>query len=222
MIRKLSMFFFLVLFAQVFLVAQQKMILRPDNTLEKVTKSFDGREVMRAQPSKHAVQIKAIKSHTLSKSVNGIIDTLIQEPSVWGSNFGAFGQDWLMQWFQAPTDLIIKEVGFSCYDPASPNVEIKIVRVLWTKEQLMAAGEKQFGYYQATGNGYNNITAFPTNPDATGGWVAIQAGAASPFDVTDIWSDAGTGNPMTGVKQTTSDAYQWFPTTLIAEPNIAK
>ncbi|MFA6981347.1 MAG: hypothetical protein WC209_18620, partial [Ignavibacteriaceae bacterium] len=127
-----------------------------------------------------------------------------------------------MQWFQAPTDLIIKEVGFSCYDPASPNVEIKIVRVLWTKEQLMAAGEKQFGYYQATGNGYNNITAFPTNPDATGGWVAIQAGAASPFDVTDIWSDAGTGNPMTGVKQTTPDAYQWFPTTLIAEPNIAK
>ncbi|MDP3149477.1 MAG: T9SS type A sorting domain-containing protein [Ignavibacteria bacterium] len=221
MIRKLSMFFFLVLFTQVFLVAQQKMILRPDNTLEKITKSFDGREVMKAQPSKHAVQSKAIKSHTLSKSVNGIIDTLFMDVD-WDSNFGAFGQDWVMQWFQAPTDLIIKQVGFSTYDQSSPNVEIKIVRVKWTPAELLAAGEKNWGYYQATGNGFNDITAFPTNPDATGGWVAVQAGAASPFDVTDIWSDAGTGNPMVGVKQTDPGSYQWFPTNLIAEPNIAK
>ncbi|MCK9210142.1 MAG: T9SS type A sorting domain-containing protein [Ignavibacteriaceae bacterium] len=221
MTKKLSLFLFLVLFTQVFVLAQQKMILRPDNTLEKVTNYFDGRENIMVQQNKHGVQNPAIKTHTLSKSVNGTIDTLFIDVT-WGSNFGAFGQDWLMQWYQAPADLIIKQVGFACYDPSYPSVEIKIVKVLWTKAQLLAAGEKQYGYYQATGNGFNNITAFPTNPDATGGWTAVQAGATSPFDVTDIWSDGGTGAPATGTKQATAYTYEWVPMNLIAEPTILK
>ncbi len=219
MTRKLSMFFLLVLFSQVFLLAQQKMILRPDNTLEKVTQVYDGHETMMVPPSKHQVQNHAIQTHHISKSVNGTIDTLNYNDGSWNTNFGAFGQDWLMQWYVCPADLTIKQVGYSTTDASSPNVEIKIVKVLWTKAQLAAAGEKNQGYYTATGNGYNDITAFPTNPDANGGWVAVNSGVASPFDVADVWSDAGVGAPSTAVKQNAL-GYQWVPMNLIAEPKL--
>ncbi|MDP1614649.1 MAG: hypothetical protein Q8L68_02520, partial [Methylococcales bacterium] len=85
---------------------------------------------------------------------------------------------------------------------------------------LAAVGEKNWGYYEATGNGFNNITAFPSNPDATaGGWHAVQAGAASPFGAVDVWSDGGSGAPSTAVKQSSLN-YQWIPMNLIEEPKI--
>ncbi|MCK9425286.1 MAG: T9SS type A sorting domain-containing protein [Ignavibacteriaceae bacterium] len=221
MTRKLSMFFFLVLFSQVFLVAQQKMILRPDNTLEKVTRTFDGHETIMVPPSKHAVQNHTIKSRTLAKSVNGTIDTLFYNDGSFNTNFGFFGQDWGMQWFIAPTELIIKKVGYSSTDDTGGDAEIKIVKLLWTKAQLAATGTTLEGRYEATGNGFNNITAFPSNPDATaGGWQAIKEGATSPFDVVDVWSDAGSGAPTTPVIQTSLN-YQWVPMNLITEPTIA-
>ena len=223
MTKKLSMFLFLVLFTQVFVLAQQKMILRPDNTLEKVTNYFDGHETIMVQQDKRAVRNHAVQTSKLSKGVNGTIDTLRINDGSFNTNFGGFGQDWLMQWYIAPADLTIKQIGYSTTDAAWASVELKIVKVKWTKAQLAAAGEKNWGYYPATGNGFNDITAFPTNPDVTStDWHAVQTGVpgtVSPFDVTDIWSDAGSGAPSTAEVQTSLN-YQWIAMNLIAEPQI--
>jgi len=222
MTKKLSMFLFLVLFTQVFVLGQQKMILTPDNKLEKVTNYFDGHETIMVPQNKRTVQNQAIQTSKLFKGVNGTIDTLRINDGSFNTNFGEFGQDWMMQWYEAPADLTIKQIGYSTTDASWAAVELKIVKVNWTRAQLAATGEKNWGYYPAVGNGFNDITAFPSNPDVTSTeWHAVQAGSTSPFDATDIWSDAGSGAPSTAEVQTSLN-YQWIAMNLIAEPQILK
>ncbi|PIW98019.1 MAG: hypothetical protein COZ80_12775, partial [Ignavibacteria bacterium CG_4_8_14_3_um_filter_37_9] len=159
MTKKLSMFLFLVLFTQVFVLGQQKMILTPDNKLEKVTNYFDGHETIMVPQNKRTVQNQAIQTSKLFKGVNGTIDTLRINDGSFNTNFGEFGQDWMMQWYEAPADLTIKQIGYSTTDASWAAVELKIVKVNWTRAQLAATGEKNWGYYPAVGNGFNDITA---------------------------------------------------------------
>ncbi len=193
------------------LFAQNRKILTPDGKLHSIN------EVKRVkQFNKVGPQTKKINP---INSINGTIDTL-GFPGPWDSNFDFFGQDWMLQWFQAPADLIIKKVGFACYENNDNMVvEVKLVKVSWTVEELLNADVLQRGYYEALGNGYNDITSFLDNPDRTGGWTSIQPGDTEPFSE-DIWSFDGTGFQITPVGNPIEPTYQWVDLSILEEPEI--
>jgi len=124
-------------------------------------------------------------------NTSGLVDTLSYNDGTFNTEIPVTGQEWLLQWYQAPADLRIMALGFYCTaNPDDLPVEVKLVNVNWTYEQLLSAGTEWWGYYEALDNGYNDITAFLDNPDRTGGWTSIQSGVPEPFGE-DIWSDGG-------------------------------
>ncbi|MCJ7554720.1 MAG: hypothetical protein MUO34_12655, partial [Ignavibacteriaceae bacterium] len=135
--------------------------------------------------------------------------------------FGLFGQDWLIQWFRAPASLWIKGLGFYCDDnPNNTPAEVKIVKVNWTEAQLISADTLQRGYYEALGNGYNDITSFLDNPDRTGDWTSIQSGDIEPFEH-DIWSNNGVG--YTFIPDETLKDFQWIDMNVLGdEPYLSE
>ncbi|MDP3683948.1 MAG: hypothetical protein Q8S01_08440, partial [Ignavibacteria bacterium] len=153
---------------------------------------------------------------------NGTIDTMRYDNlGTKGTTFGFSAQDIGVQWFVAPCDLTIKGIGFNLSENAgmlisNAGFDIKVVKVKWTEAQLKAQKDEYIGYYNAAGNGYNDITGFPSNPDYTGGWVAGKVGAASPFDSTDFWSDGGYGFPESDYTL----GFHWIPTLSLGEPKI--
>jgi Secretion system C-terminal sorting domain len=190
----------LFLFISFHPLAQEKMILKPDGTLHKnrfgrlnEVKRLDGKI------------IQQFNTRNYYNSNETAIDTL-QYMGIFDSNFGMFGQDWMLQWYIAPADLIIKEIGFNCTDDfAGTYAEVKIVKVNWTGEELQNSETQRRGYYEAVGNGYNDITAFLDNPDRTGGWTSIQPGDSEPFGE-DLWSNQGAGLTVLPVFD---GEYQW-------------
>jgi hypothetical protein len=153
-------------------------------------------------------------------NISGLIDTLSYNDGTFSADFPVNGQGWLLQWYLAPADLIIKGLGFYCTaNPDDLSAEVKIVKVNWTVDQLLSAGSEWWGYYEALGNGNNNITAFLDDPDRTGGWTSIQPGVMEPF-AEDIWSDGGVG--FSFIPDETLQDYQWVRTDSLGyEPTIA-
>ena len=105
------------LIVQLPLSAQQRMILKPDGRLNPVTKGSINREIRYIDKHK----VSGTGNSTLDYSRNnfnsppGDIDTLRLPGPSWASNqFVFYSQEWLLQWLQCPTDLILKKVGFSC------------------------------------------------------------------------------------------------------------
>ncbi|NCS90586.1 MAG: hypothetical protein GW789_17870, partial [Ignavibacteria bacterium] len=89
------------------------------------------------------------------------------------------------------------------------EVEVKLVKLKWSKSELQKNREINLGYYVAEGNGYNNITAFRDNPDRTGDWVDSSGlGLSSPF-AEDVWSDSGVGMVVYPKVKTEEQNYQW-------------
>ena len=151
-------------------------------------------------------------------STLGLWDTLQYPMPSPGTNFGLFGQDWVLQWFKAPAELLI--IGFGVYCTDNPNdtpAEAKIVRLNWSEAQLLAQQDKLHGYYPADGS-IAGITSFLDNPDRTGNWVAIDTTETEPFEH-DIWSDNGIG--YTFIPDETLKDYQWIDTDVLGyEPTI--
>ncbi|MCH9030423.1 MAG: hypothetical protein IH819_12655, partial [Bacteroidetes bacterium] len=193
------------------LFAQNRKILTPDGKLHSINEVKKVKQFNKVVP-----QTKKINP---VNSINGTIDTL-EYPGPWDVNFGFFGQDWLLQWFQAPTDLILKKVGFAVVEnPDMMEVEVKVVTVNWSKQDLLNAEVLPRGYYEALGNGYNDKTAFLDNPDRTGGWTSIQPGDTEPFG-NDIWSFGGTGFRITPVGNPSEPTYEWVDLSILQEPEI--
>ncbi len=118
--------------------------------------------------------------------------------SVHGFSFD--GQDVEMVWFEAPGDMIIKAAGISCSDTADningSTVSVQLIKLNWTKEQLMnVAVPGYMGYYPSDNDGMNNAAPFPS--EATGDWIDKTGGQYSlpPWDPDDydLWSDDGRG-----------------------------
>src|SRR3990172_4570343 len=122
----------------------------------------------------------------------------------------------MLQWFVAPADLNLQQVGYVCNaDATGENVEIKVVKVNWTKDELINAGVTWHGWYEATGNGFNDITAFMDNLDITGGWVSKDGDLPEPFG-NDIWSDGGVGYIYQPTPNATDPyAYEWTDLSLL-------
>ena len=217
MIKSLSIILIAVMLVPAFIIAQEQTYMRPDGKFYRSNKVPTSYEVMKV---KHAPK-KTVNSNILPSGplagVNGVLDTLRYTMVPPLSNFGLNGQDILIQWFKAPADLTIK--GFAYYSEENLNnsviTEGKIVSVNLTEAQLMAGTVHWDGYYEATGNGYNDITGFLDNADRTGGWTSI-SGDPEPFG-SDIWSDGGLGAPSTPAPLTD---YQWINTDILFEPTV--
>ncbi len=206
----------LLLFASGMLLAQNNYVLTPSG------KMYKDNEVKRIS-SKLVPHVATSK--TAPANVLGAPDTLEYRslfPASGNSNFGFFSRDIGVQWFVAPTQIKVLAVGFTPYENTDgAGAEIKIVKFGWTKDQLDTAAVRNWGYYPAVGNNFNDITGFYDNADRTGDWVDISnQGVPSPF-AEDIWSDGGQGAPIVPENPGGVGGYQWVEMSLLAyEPII--
>ncbi len=206
------------------LTAQKYLILRSDGTQFTNYGQMYSSEVLpvNIKKSKKAIKQYFEDNNTLT-DFNHILFN--QFPIGGIANFGFFGQDWLVQWFEAPADMIINRAGFNIntVDASGLTVALKLVTVNWTKSQIESAGEKSWGYYQADGNGFGNATAFLDNSDRTGGWVDLDGNGMEPPFGADIWSDSGNGTISEPIPSGTVNVYQWTDMSTLGNiPTITK
>ena len=193
--------------------AQNRAVLKPSGEIISASKTTTSLDIKSEKKEKERNNLNSLESVTYLKNINGMNDTLryfgYGEAN---SSFGIFGQDWLLQWFIAPADMVISSIGISIADISDTNVqlEVKLVKLNWKKSDLQSIGEKHLGYYPAAGNGNNNITAFLDNPDRTGDWVDVSGlGLTNPF-AEDVWSDSGKGTIISPILKTAEQNYQWI------------
>ncbi len=132
----------------------------------------------------------------------------------------------MVQWFEAPADMIINAAGYNtnAVEVSGSGAELKLVTLAWTKEQILANGEEPayWGYYEATDNSYNSITAFEDNADRTGDWVDIESsGEGSPFGP-DLWSNSGVGVPVTPEPTDAINEWDWVEMMTLGEKPTVK
>lgn len=222
MIRKLSIFFLAFAFSTT-LFAQNQAILRADGKIMKPGEA-PGVVSSEIQPLFQKNNPNSVVFKKRSSSFNNIEGT--PDTINWGVppsvNFGYFGQDRMVQWFEAPADMIIKGAAFNtaAVDVEGTQSELKLVTVNWTKDEILNSGVTYWGYYVADANGYNDATAFLDDPDRTGDWVDVTGnGVGSPFGA-DLWSSGGFGAPVTPVAD---GNYQWVDMNLLGfEPEVTK
>ncbi len=222
MLRRIATIFVVILLLPVFVSAQEYTVLKPDGTI--ITKS--GKlHIVDAQRLKKSISGNLDKQNINSSISNvvlspdgGTIDTL-KLPTPWDTGFRFNSQDIMVQWFVAPADMTLLFAGFATNaNDGADQVELKIVKMEWTAEELATAGTVHHGWYEAAGNGFTDITGFLDNPDITGGWVSQDGGLPEPFG-NDIWSDGGVGFPLVPVPGTV-DEYQWVDMDLLGQPTF--
>ncbi len=138
-----------------FLAAQERTVLRPDGKIIKYKGDLKNLEVQSIKEGRsgNLEQQNIIKTSSEAPNFpNGDMDTL-KLPGPWNFNFGFFGQDVMVQWFVAPADLYLQQIGFACYENLdNMSVEAKVVKVNWTGAELDTASIAWRGYYEALGN----------------------------------------------------------------------
>lgn len=223
MLKKLSVLFMALTFLPAILFAQDKLVMRPDGKFFKMKGNETSFEIMKMKHGNtQNTKNEILPLNKIPGSTLGFIDTLGYNDGTFNTNFGFFGHDWMVQWFNPQADMIIKGFAFLSTDDAGVAngaiLEGKIVGVNLTEAELLAAPVEWDGYYTATGNGYNDVTSFRGNPDYLGeGWVSI-SGDPEPFG-DDIWSDGGFGAPITPLPAGGTE-YQWIQTNILFEPTV--
>ena len=88
---------------------------------------------------------KDITKHNLNGRKNSqLIDTLCYNDGTFDTSATLNMMDWLLQWFKAPTDLIIKSFAFYCIQNDGHYwIENNIVKVQWNQDSLLAATDLQ-------------------------------------------------------------------------------
>jgi len=172
--KKFAMFLFLL---SSITFAQERMILKSNGEQIKLNHKKDLREAVTESKIKRN-DGKIFKSQFISKQSNAAeyVDTLNYRrlDGDWNTNFGFFGQDVMLQWFEAPVDMTIKGIGFTCSDDAGADnatISLRLIRLNWTKEQLKNfSTDTQIGYFPSSADGMNNVDPF--GEVATGDWVS--------------------------------------------------
>ncbi len=228
MFRKISTFLILLLALTVVTSAQQRYMLKQGGKLINSSEIKMGHmQKFNKMSDKH--QVASMLARQNPMSVMGTADTLSYRDAILSggsyTNFGYFGQDVMLTWFVAPTDLNINAIAYATSDQGGGNIqaEMKIVKVNWSEDELKNAGETRWGYYPADNNGLTNMTAFEDNADRTGDWVdASGTGASAPFGA-DLWSDGGMGAPTFPVYESGVVPYQWVEMSLLGfSPSVKK
>ncbi|RJP67961.1 MAG: T9SS C-terminal target domain-containing protein [Ignavibacteriales bacterium] len=220
MLRKITFLLSLLVLLPFILNAQERAVVQPNGKLIKLKSASSLNEALQISKVKTLVSKPNSFTPSLSKT-NGMPDTIDHKDiGTWNTNFGIFGQDYLMQWYLASADMKILSVGINCSDGANAiGAEVKLYKLGngWTEELLKAQNDKNQGYYIAVGNGFLDLAPFAD--EATGGWVA-HTGNPSPF-VEDIWSDGGQGAPITPEDDSDNATYQWINMDLLGfQPEI--
>jgi len=236
----------LILFLLPVLVNAQEVKPPPNESKEQVyylhNGKFTPKEVVeKYKKPKHNDNLNRSRFGDVYLSPDDLEDTLgfkgLYPPNYAGYSFGMFGQDRMIQWVEAPADMRIVSVGMMCVDKddtTNGSASIKLVEFAWTMDQIENVVTPQYmGYYEATGSGYNDATAFLDDPDRTGGWVDSSGlGLTSPFG-NDIWSDGGVGFPFIpfldldwndGGCRTPDcmDEYNWVNMDILFEPEVER
>ena len=221
MLRRIVTILFTITLFSAFLSAQEHTILTPDGKIVKHKGALKNFEIQSSKGNKTSNQNFIEKFSSAPNNPLNTIDTL-RPPGPFQTNAFVFGgQDVMVAWYRAPADMFINKVGFACKDPQpdpDETVEVKLVSMNWSYEDLLNAPVAHRGYYEATGNGFLDITAFMDNPDITGGWVSID-GSPEPFGH-DLWGDAGAGWPIVPVEQSTPYTYQWVDLVPFGAPDV--
>ena len=212
----------------VFLYSQERVILKPGGEIYRLKGELKDADLGTISKLYKPVVNKNLRLNPPVTPVNSmnLIDTLFIPGPYRQNPFGFYGQDWMVMWYKAPADLYLLQVGFWCMiDTSNTTLEVKIVNVNWTEEQLLSyeTDTGPLGYYEADGNGYNDISAFEDNPDVTGGWVALPGfqDTIPPFG-NDIWSDGGVGAPIIPTVYPWPDpGYDWVDMSDLEVPEIS-
>jgi len=182
-----------ILFLCATILTAQNKILKPagfssgqDNEIQRIKKTV----------SEHRGFKKIIPYDYSINGVTGTIDTLRYATTDynWGTNFGFFGQDVMLQWFQAPADMDINAVSFFCTGDSNSAVSVKIVLMNWDIDQMQEVGSRLLGYYEAD----DGASAFLDDPETTGDWISQDSLWGAPFGH-DLWSDEGLGVTATAI-----------------------
>jgi len=148
MFKKLfTVLFILVLFAA-FTNAQERTFMRPDGKFYKSKDLPSSIEVMKMKSTFEEVKPITGPLAKSSANPNGLIDTLRYPfPSSGNSNFGAFGQDVVIQWFKAPADLTIKSFAFYCADSQGKDDNGAWLHIPRRREYLPSPGHNKSQHY---------------------------------------------------------------------------
>ena len=197
MLKNLLTLSLMLIVASTLSFAQNWQVLKSNGDIIPVSKKF-------LDKSENAVSNTASPKLRFD-DVTGTIDTIDIATDfgveIAGNNFIWYGQDIMMQWFEAPADMVIKAAGvnFQTSDEDGNTFGIRLVKLNWSKEQLLevvAGGPQWIGYYTYEGDGANNIEPFgEDNPDGWDAWVDQSEGLypIPPWqhDDYDLWSDLG-------------------------------
>ena len=230
MFKKLFTVTFLLLCFSLMVYAQEKSVLKPVGSA--YISKHNSPEIIVEQPTKGATIYPSsrISNFPLPSAVLGTIDTLSYRKSLggnWNTNFGMFAGDYMVQWYEAPADLIIKQVGFTTSDNATAGTEvaIKLYKVGngITLNNLKNVGPsaRRHGNFKSADPAYAlGVVGFEDESDGSG--YNNQGNlAAFPF-AEDIWSDAGFGLTIEPVVSPfTAPVYQFINMTdLGSEPQV--
>jgi hypothetical protein len=219
MLNRVTLLFIIALLIPAVILPQSKTVLRSDGKIETV------KSVNEVLPVRSNTQITMQKVgpvlRTTPNSPQNVIDTLRYEQLPGAANFGFFGQEWMIQWFEAPTDLFLHKVGiaFLAAGANTGQVEVKVVKGAWTLQQFQAAGVRHWGYYESSTN--PNGAALKDNPDATGNWVPKQSLTDEPWGE-DLWSEDGSGWETTPIIDGAAPTLTWIDLAQIMSPDIKK
>ncbi len=230
--KQIKYFLILILSFSSILFAQERMILRTNGEQIKLNYKKDLREAIKETKIKGRDGVIA-RNHFVyqTSETAGKFDTLSYRYIVGSpnTNFGFFSQDLMLMWFEAPADMTIEGIGFSCSDDSGyledgATVGLRLVKLNWTKEQLQnIVSATPQGYYPSVEDGFNNIDAF--GEMATGNWISNDVNNLFPpwtnhenpdsnsFDY-DLWSDDGDFLPVVPVASESSNpVYNWLDLT---------
>jgi len=236
--KQIKIIFVTVLVFSSILLSQERMILRTNGEQIKLSYKKDLREAVKGSHLK-INSGKKIESHFIRSNNRSAetIDTLGHRwmGGIWDINFGFFSQDVMMMWFEAPADMTIKAIGFTCSDDDGyindgATVGLRLVKLNWTKEKLKNSIPEYQGYYPSV----DNSDFFGEN--ANGNWISKDINNPLPpwtnhenpdsntFNY-DLFSDNGSFFPVIPVKSNADNpVYNWLEinTTGLVEPVILR
>ncbi len=231
--RVTLLLFFLFLVSNLF-AQNDRYLLRPNGEKVKLDNNKNLREaiVENIKSSNSGQKVLHNFNHSgITSSSVGIPDTVgYSNLGSFNTNFGFYGQDYMMTWFEAPGDMIIKAAGYTTSDQEGVDegleASLRLVKLNWSAEKFRSFTDAaHLGFYPAEGDGFNNIGALPE--EATGDFTFVGDETTLPwgdsFEDYDLWSDEGFGWPISPqASENTAKLYQWVEMAQLFEPTVQK
>ena len=192
-----QLFLFLIFYFPLLINAQNLHIIRPDGSVKPGQEG----EILQSQKVK-LVDRPALRNFSqLPIRAEAVLDTIYQRDFGWGTSarFGFALQEVMIQWFEAPADMILKSIGFGEAPDSGPvvgtEVQVKVVSANWTKQDLINSGINNWGYYL---DADSNAAPFMNMPGGVINtiWVALDSSNITAVWGADVWGDSGAGVPV--------------------------